>query len=105
MEYAPFVEAFIGVGAEVVALGLEQVRRQAFAAVAVVIGEGGVESWAGNEKVGRGGNDVSLGVLDLCDCLREVRGEQQVLEFRIGVERFLYVIEEDGADDAAATPE
>jgi hypothetical protein len=35
-----FVQPFIGVGAKVVPLGLEQVRRELFATIAVKIGKG-----------------------------------------------------------------
>src|SRR2546428_4190395 len=42
------VEALISVGAEVIALGLEQIGGQAFAAVGVVKGQGGAEGWDRN---------------------------------------------------------
>ncbi len=48
MEDAGFVGALVGVGAEVVALGLEQVGGQAGGAVAIVVGERGAEGGDGD---------------------------------------------------------
>src|SRR5689334_11312016 len=48
---------------------------------------------------------MSPSVLGLVDRFGEVRREQQVLEVRIGVERFFDAIEEHRPNDAAAAPQ
>ena len=105
VERAGLVGAFVGVGAEVVALGLQQVCRQAVAAVAVVVGQGGGERGDGDAEFGGRCDDVPPRVLGFVDRFGEVRREQQVFELRIGVERFFDAVEEHGPDDAAAAPE
>lgn len=54
---AGLVRAFVGVGAEEVALPLEQVGGQALAAVAVVVGQGAEERRSGDAVLGGFGDD------------------------------------------------
>ena len=50
VEHAGLVDALIGVGAEVIALGLQQVGRQPLLAIAVVVGQRGGERRHGNAQ-------------------------------------------------------
>src|SRR4029078_10303596 len=91
--------------AEVVALGLKQVGWQAFAAVGVVVGEGGGElddRQSGQQCVN---DEAAPGFLSLEKCLGEVGMQQQIFEPCVGVEGFFDPLEKGGADDAAAAPE
>jgi len=54
---AGLVDAFVGVGAEEVALALEEVLGEAFGAVAVVVGEGAGEAGHGDAVFGTEGDD------------------------------------------------
>ena len=56
VERARLVDALVGVSAEVIALGLQQVRRQAVAAVAVVVGQRRGERRDGNAELRRRGD-------------------------------------------------
>src|SRR3954471_11862329 len=105
VERARLIEPLIRVGTEVIALSLQQVGRQSLAAVAVVVGEGSRKRRNGDTKFRGRGDDMTPGFLDFRKGFREVRGEQQVLELRIRVERFLYPIEKHGPNDTAATPQ
>ena len=51
---AGFIGAFVGMGTEVVALGLEEVGGESAAAVAVVVGEGSGEAWYGESELNGG---------------------------------------------------
>ena len=53
------IGALVGVGAEVVALGLEQVGRGALGAVAVVVRQRGAEGWRADAVLGREGDDLA----------------------------------------------
>jgi hypothetical protein len=77
---AGLVGALVGVRAEVVALGLEQVGRQAGRAVAVVVGRARAERRRGHAALGGERDDLAPVRLRLLDGLVEVRIEQQVRE-------------------------
>ena len=93
-----------GVGTEVVALRLEQVGRQVLGAVAVEPGERGGEGRGRYAEECGLGDDVAPARLRLVDCLVEEVVEEQVLEVGVGAVRGRDVLQEDGADDAAAAP-
>src|SRR4051812_12973005 len=105
VERARLIEPLIRVGTEVIALSLKQVGRQALAPIAIVVGEDSRKRRDGDSELCCRGHDMTPRVLDFRKCFGEVRGEQQVLELRIRVERFLYPIEKHGPNDTAATPQ
>lgn len=92
------------VGAEVVTLGLEEVGGEVLGAEAVVEGQGGAEGGRGNTPLGAVGDGVAPALLGVVDGLVEEVVEEQVLEVRVLAEGVGDVLEEDGADDAAAAP-
>ena len=98
------VGALIGVCAEVVALGLQQVGREAFAAEGVKETERGRKGRGGDALLGGGGDDVAPATLALADLALEMRIKQQVREPLALVECLLDFSEELAADDAAAAP-
>src|SRR5690606_41750227 len=53
------VDALVGVGAEVIALGLEQVGREAVGAVAVVVGQGAAERRHADAALGGERDDLA----------------------------------------------
>ena len=63
---ARLVQALVPMGAEIIALGLEQIGRQTGAAIAVVIGQGGREGGRGNAQPnGRGSRPMGLSSLSI----------------------------------------
>src|SRR5262245_42746213 len=91
-------------GAEVVALGLEEVGGESLAAITIVGGQGGVhgrQGGAGGERRGGGAAPARLAAFDLA---AEIRIEQEIGELRIAVERLLDLAEERTANDATAAP-
>jgi len=94
---ARFVDAFVGVRAEVITLRLEQVRGQPAAAIGVVEIERGAERGRRDAFFRGGRDDVAPGALAFFDRGAEKVVEQQVVQLRIFVERFLDAIEEDRA--------
>lgn len=101
---ARLVNALVGVGPEVVALGLHQVGGKGAAAVAVEVGQGAAEG-RGPEAVQRGGgHHLTPGGLTVLDDVGEVRVQEQVGEVRVLVVGGLDVLEEAGPDDAALAP-
>lgn len=66
------IDAFVGVGAEVVALGLEQICGEAFGAVAVEEGEGGAEGGNGDAALSGDGDDVAPAFLAVTDFAFEI---------------------------------
>ena len=68
---ARFVHALVSVRAEVIALGLKQVRRQTFAAKTVVEGQSGAEGRNWDAFFGSGGHRITPAALALLDCLLE----------------------------------
>lgn len=100
-----FVDAFVGVCSEEVALCLQEVSGQAFCAVAIVVGERRAEGWH-SDAVSDGGAD---GVAPVClrfdDDVGEERIQEEVLESGISLVRLFDAVEEVGADDATASPD
>ena len=105
VENAFLVDAVVGVGAEIVALGLQQIGRQPLGAIAVVVGQGRGERRRGNAQLDGRRDHVPPGRLRLGDRLGEIRGQEQVFQLRIGVEGLLDAFQEHRADDAAAAPQ
>ena len=103
--FARLVDTHVGMGTEVVTLGLEQVGRQALAAEAVVVGQRRGERRGSDAELDRRFDDVSPCVLCLFNRFFEVRIQQQVFKVGIGVERFLDPFEERRTDDATTSPE
>jgi hypothetical protein len=99
------VDALAGMGAEEVALHLQQVGRQAGAAVGVVVGERGAYRRHRHARTHGQRDDVAPQVLRLVERLLEERRPHQVRQ--VGVEPVGRgdVVQEAGADDAAAAPD
>ena len=91
-------------GAEEVALGLEQVGGQALAAVAVVVLQACGHAGSGNSVLHRHAKHVAPALLSLGEFAGEVGIEQDVGDGGVLVERLLDLAEEHAADDAAAPP-
>src|ERR1039458_8780186 len=101
---AGLVEALVGVGAEVVALGLEQVGGQAAGAVAVEECERGRERRSGYAELDGGHDRLAPGCLVLVDGAQEELVEEQVVEVLLFVEGGLDVAQELAANNATAAP-
>ena len=99
------IDALVRMGAEIVALRLNQVGGQAFGTVGVEIGERGRKAGRGNTEFDGRLNDVSPRRLRAFDGVFKVRREKEILQIRIGVERFLNAFEEDRADNTSAAPQ
>ena len=94
------VGALIGVGSEVVTLGLEHVGRQPLGPIAVIVLEGGSHRRCGDSVGDSLADDVPPSLLSLRELALEIRVEQDVGDVGIPVEGFLYLSEEYAADDA-----
>jgi len=101
---ALFIDALVGVRAEVVALGLQQVGRQARTAVAVEESECRGEGGHRNSGLDRPRHHGAPGFLVLVDEFFEEVIEQQVGQRRVFVVGRLYFPQELAPDDAAAAP-
>ncbi len=102
---ARFVGALVGVCAEEVALGLQQVGRQDGAAIAVVVAERCAES-RNRDAVDRGEcYDLTPVLLELVEQVLEERSKHEVAQFRIAAIGIGDVVEESGANDATAAPD
>src|SRR5437588_755152 len=101
---ARFVNTFVSVRAEVIALGLKQIRRQTFAAKTVVEGQSGAEGRNRDAFFDGGGHRVAPAALALLDCLLEKVVEHQVAQLRVLVERPFDFAEESVAVDATGAP-
>lgn len=93
-----------GVSAEVVALRLEQVGREALSAVTIVEAEGSAERRRRNTPEGHLADNISPAVLGVVDGLVEEPVEQEVLELGVVAVGVGNVLEENRADNAATTP-
>lgn len=93
-----------GMRTEVVTLSLQQVGRKVGAAVSVVEAEGSAEGRHWKTPQGSLADNVSPAVLGLVDGLVEEVIKQQVLQLGVLAVGIGDVLEEDGADDATATP-
>src|ERR1043165_4740336 len=98
------VEALVGVGAEIIALGLEQIGGETFAAVGVEEGEGGAEGGDGDAFLGGNRDNGAPRAVRGLYSLAEERIEQEVGQLGIFIEGFFDFAQKDAADDAAAAP-
>src|SRR6056297_2179115 len=98
------VDPFVGVCTEVIALGLQQVGRQAAAAIAVVKVEGRGHSRHGNSQLDSLGGYPAPGGLGIFDKLPEVVVQQQIRQVGSALEGLFYIAQEDTADNAAFAP-
>ncbi|VDZ65112.1 Uncharacterised protein [Serratia odorifera] len=78
VEHAFFIGALVSVRTEVVALRLDQVRRQHRRTVAVIVGDGSGEGWRRDTVLYRIGNHITQRLLVFVGDLLEVRRQQQV---------------------------
>ena len=85
-ELAGRVGPLVGVGAEEIALGLDQVARQALAAVAVVVGQARAEGRRADAVGDRLVDHAPPGILARVDLLLEVLVHQQVGQVRVLLE-------------------
>ena len=85
------VDALVGVGAKVVALGLEQVGRQPRVAIAVVVGQGAAKGRHRDAVGHRGRDHAAPGGLAAVDGVLEVGRQQQVGQVGVVVEGLLDV--------------
>ena len=90
--------------AEVISLRLQQIGRQILRPDTIVERQGRAESGRRDPPEGALGDDVAPAGLRVVDSLVEEVVEEQVLEVRVGAVGLGDVLEEDGADDAAAAP-
>src|SRR5688572_29889816 len=91
---ARLVEPFVSVGAEVVALRLQQVRGQPSAPVAIEVGQCGAHARNGNAGLHCGDYDAPPCGLSAGDGLVEERVKQQIDQLVIAVKGLLDVAEE-----------
>ena len=97
---AGFVGALVGVSAEVIALGLEQVGRQASGAVGIVVAKRrGKRRDADAALDGEADNFAPVG-LGLLNRLVEVLVEEEIRELRVARVSLGDFLQEGGADDA-----
>lgn len=93
-----------GVGTEVVALSLEEVRGEVLGAVTIEPRESSGESGSGNTKESGLGDNITPAGLSLVDGLVEEVVEQEVLEVGVVAVSSGDVLQEDGADNATTAP-
>ena len=102
---ARLVHALVSVRAEEIALGLQQVGRQAPGAVAVVKRQRRAERRRGHAVLDRLNDGAPPGSLIVRSAgLAEEVIEQQIAQLRVLVVGFLDLAQEAAADDAAAAP-
>src|SRR5205823_7562440 len=78
------VDAPVGMRPEVIAQSLDEVRRQPFLAIGVVVGQRGAEGGNGDAALDRHADHAAPGVLGLRDRVPEIGDEQQILDLWIG---------------------
>jgi hypothetical protein len=98
------VNALVGVRAEVVPLGLQQIRRQTSGGIAVEPGEGRGEGRGGDPRAQGPGRHLPPGGKQLLDLRAEILVQQQVFQAGIPVKGLLDPAKERAPDDAAAPP-
>ena len=98
------VNALVCMRPEIIALRLQQVRRKAFAAIAVVITERGGKRRNRNAVQQRGGGHPAPPGLRGGDAFRKKWGEEQIRQIGLPVERLLDFPQKRRADNAAAAP-
>src|SRR5438552_18182821 len=75
---ARLVNPYVGMSAEIIALGLEQVRREHRGALLIVKRQGGAERRNGNAALHRGSHDIAPAVLAALDFTAEIIVRQHV---------------------------
>src|ERR1035437_8425929 len=101
---ARLVHALVGVRAEVIALRLQQVRRQPRAAIAVEERQRRHERRHGDSRLHSLSDHPPPGCLAALDHATEILIQQQVAQIRFGRKRSLDLAQECAADDAARAP-
>src|SRR5260370_2746089 len=101
---ARLVHALVGVRAEVIALRLQQVRRQPLASVAVKERDRGHKRGHGDSSLHSLGHYPPPATLAPRDDILAIPIQQQVAEIRVGGKCSLDLAEERAADDAAGAP-
>ena len=105
MEHAFLVDAPIGVGAEVIPLGLEQIRREARLPVAVDVSQRGAEGGAGHPEVRSGFDNLAQALAGFVDKPAELAVHHQVCQVGLDAEGRPDGLEQLGPYDAAAAPD
>ena len=105
MEVPRTVGTFVSVGTEVVALCLQEVSRQNFCTVGVVVVDGCGEGRNRNPSLNGEGNHFTNGLLVLLSNVLEVVVKKQVLEGRVLFKGISNLLKELGTDDATFTPD
>lgn len=103
-EGARLVEEFVGVGAKVVPLRLNEIGGQHLRAISVKEGEGSGEAGRGNAQEDGIGDHLAPGGLALGDLSAEEVVEEEVVQTVVLLKGRLDVPQEDGANDAPSTP-
>src|SRR5579884_4517139 len=101
---ARLVDALIGVGAEEVTLGLQQVGRQAFRAVSVKKRERSGKRRGGDAETNCVNDGFAPGGLIVVQRLTEEIVQQQVGQFGVLIIGFFDFAQKTAPDDAAAAP-
>ncbi len=99
-----FVDSFVGVRSKIISLCLQQVGRQATAAIAIVESQGSTHGRHRNAHLNGRGDHSAPGCLCFLDGVLEERVDEQVLQLRIFVKRFLYLAEEGRTNNTTAAP-
>ena len=105
VEGARLVGALEGVGAEEIALALNESGRQALGTQAVVVGEGRRKDRCRKSQLGSGDDHAAPRVDEVFQLALEVGIEDEGGQVRIIVIGCADAIQELGADDAAAAPD
>ena len=105
MEVAWAVNTFVRVSTEVVTLCLQQVGRQNFSTVGVVVVDGSSQGWYRNTSVDGHGYDFTRSLLVLLGNVLEVVVQQQVLQFRILFKGIRDLLQELSTNNASFTPD
>lgn len=103
-ELARAAEQLVSMGAEVIALSLNQVRGKHCRTVSVVECKGGGEAWSRNAQRDGRSNHTAPRTLALGDFLAEKVIQQEIIQRLILIEGILDVAQEDRADDAPTAP-
>src|SRR5436309_7654548 len=99
-----FIDSLVSMRAKIIALGLQQVGRQAFTAIGVEKGQRGAEGRDRNALLGGGRNRIAPAAVGLLDGLLEERVQHQIGQLGVFIEGFFYVAKKPAANDAAAAP-
>ena len=89
---------------EVITLGLEQIGREILGSISVIERQRRAERRRGNTPQRTLSNDIPPTRLRIMNSLVKEVIKQEVLQIRVRAVRLCDVLEEDGADDAAAAP-